>query len=397
MHIVSIATHPIQYQVPLFRMLHAKKDVRMTALFFSDHSVQGGVDAGFGRDIKWDVPMLEGYEHRMLSSEGAGNAGHGFRAYRYSNFKLQFTELKPDVVLIPGHSVALYWQAVFAARSLGIPVIVRPESLDGAQPQRPAWKSLVRKILLGQLYGRIDAFCATGHFARRDAERLGFKPEAIFNSPYCIDTELLEGKFATARGERSTVRAELGVDDDTLVAIFMAKFIDWKNPSLILDAIESLPEAERRGIFPLLVGSGPDFEKVSARAKALTGSATCCPGFVNQSELARYYAAADCAVLPSKRGHESWGLVVNEAMTCGLPVAVSDGVGSRVDLVHPGKTGEIFEDGDAPALGRILLDWQKNPGKRQQMGSNASVLIKHYSSEKAVEGILAAARSLRDG
>jgi len=393
MNLIVIHTHPVQYQVPLYRMLHAREGLRVTALFFSDHSVKGGQDKGFGQSVQWDVPLLEGYEHRFERNEGPGNPDLSFRSYRCSRFREIFGELKADAILLPGHGFQIYWQAVFAARALGIPVLVRPESLDGAQPRRSPWKAILRQVLLKQFYGRVDAFCATGHFSRQDAERFGFESAAIFDAPYCIDTDLFEARFAEARPEREAVRAELGVGAEQLVAIFMAKFIDWKNPSLILDALETLPEDERARIFPLLVGSGPDLERVRARATALTGKSTGCPGFVNQSELARYYAAADCAVLPSKRGHESWGLVVNEAMTCGLPVVVSDGVGSRVDLVTPGETGEIFEDGDARRLGEILGAWSRDRESLQRMGERAKERIQAYSSHRAAEGIAAALKA----
>lgn len=176
---------------------------------------------------------------------------------------------------------------------------------------------------------------------------------------------------------------------EDLGIVFMAKFIDWKHPKLIVDAIETCEPPVRERLFPILVGSGPDFDMVRARAEEVCGEGRfSCPGFVNQSELCKYYAAADVAVLPSKRSHESWGLVVNEAMTCGLPVAVSDGVGSRVDLIEGKSTGSIFSDGDAEGLGEMLSEWAGNPEKRQQEGMNARLLIKGYSSDKAAEGIL---------
>lgn len=394
MDLIVIHTHPIQYQVPLYRMLHEQPDVVLRAVFFSDHSVTGGHDKGFGQAVKWDVPILEGYEYRFERNDGPGNPASGFNSYRCSRFREILGALKADAILLPGHGFKIYWQALFAARALKIPVMVRPESLDGAQPRRSPWKALIRKILLKQFYGRIDAFCATGHFSRKDAEGFGIAADAIFDSPYCIDTQLFETRFAAAQSQREAVRGELGVAPGQLVVVFMAKFIDWKNPSLILDALETLNPEQRSKIFPLLVGSGPDFDRVSVRAKHLTGNDRCCPGFVNQSELARYYAAADCAVLPSKRGHESWGLVVNEAMTCGLPVAVSDGVGCRVDLVTPGETGAVFEDGDARELGRILYDWQQNPKTLTTLGEKARARIQNYSSHRAVDGILAAFRAL---
>ena len=76
-------------------------------------------------------------------------------------------------------------------------------------------------------------------------------------------------------------------------------------------------------------------------------------GFVNQSELPAVYGAADLLVLPSD-GRETWGLVVNEAMACGVPAVVSDAVGCAPDLVEPGATGAIFPLGDVAALATAI-------------------------------------------
>ena len=76
-------------------------------------------------------------------------------------------------------------------------------------------------------------------------------------------------------------------------------------------------------------------------------------GFLNQGEIPAAYAACDALVLPSDYG-ETWGLVVNEAMACGVPAVVSDAVGCGPDLVEEGQTGMIFPLGDIPALARAI-------------------------------------------
>src|SRR3990172_7079616 len=82
-------------------------------------------------------------------------------------------------------------------------------------------------------------------------------------------------------------------------------------------------------------------------------------GFLNQSELPAAYAAADVFVLPSAF-HETWGLVVNEAMNFDLPVVVSDKVGCGADLIEPGRNGFIVPHDDtaqlAEAIGRLVGD-----------------------------------------
>jgi glycosyltransferase involved in cell wall biosynthesis len=74
---------------------------------------------------------------------------------------------------------------------------------------------------------------------------------------------------------------------------------------------------------------------------------------VEVSDMPRMYALADIFVLPSLE--ETWGLVVNEAMACGLPVIASDCVGSSVDLVREGQNGFIVPAADAASIAERCL------------------------------------------
>lgn len=109
-------------------------------------------------------------------------------------------------------------------------------------------------------------------------------------------------------------------------------------------------------------------------------------GFLNQSEMPRAYAACDCLVLPSDYG-ETWGLVVNEAMACGLPAIVSDRVGCGPDLVEDGETGfrHAFGDTASLAAGMSRLAALTNE-QRSEMGARARQrVMSGYSVERAAE------------
>ena len=61
-----LVSHPIQYQVPLLRRIAAEPDIDLTVLYGSDFSVRGYKDDGFGVELKWDLPLLDGYKHEFL-------------------------------------------------------------------------------------------------------------------------------------------------------------------------------------------------------------------------------------------------------------------------------------------------------------------------------------------
>jgi glycosyltransferase involved in cell wall biosynthesis len=110
---------------------------------------------------------------------------------------------------------------------------------------------------------------------------------------------------------------------------------------------------------------------------------------VNQSQLGRAYAAADCLVLPSDWG-ETWGLVVNEAMATGLPCVVSDRVGCAPDLIIPGQTGDVFAFGDADALATAVARVRKRRQEGWGFAAACRAQVASYSHEAATAGLVAA-------
>src|SRR5205807_920130 len=113
-----------------------------------------------------------------------------------------------------------------------------------------------------------------------------------------------------------------------------------------MDFVQAVAGAARRGspIYGLMVGDGPlrtACEVETNQRRAPVGFT----GFLNQSEIVGAYAAADYLVLPSDGG-ETWGLVVNEAMACGLPCIVTDKVGCGPDMIVPNRTGSVYRMGD---------------------------------------------------
>ncbi|HYA13822.1 MAG TPA: glycosyltransferase family 4 protein [Syntrophales bacterium] len=175
--------------------------------------------------------------------------------------------------------------------------------------------------------------------------------------------------------------------------LYVGKLIPKKR---IFDLLRALEEAclGRENIRALVVGAGElmEYAQQFASERRLPVTFT---GFLNQTEILKAYTAADCLVLPSDFG-ETWGLVVNEAMACGLPAIVSERVGCGPDLVDDGVTGYIFPFGHVEGLAQKLIAMAEDSENRIHMGENALRRIQDYSVEKAVEGTLQAATYVTD-
>src|SRR5262249_40113165 len=151
---------------------------------------------------------------------------------------------------------------------------------------------------------------------------------------------------------------------------------DWKRP---LDFISAVAQAAAvvpsvRGV---MVGDGPMRPQMESWAQA-THSPTTIRGLLSQAEMPSAYVAADALVLPSNL-RDTWGLVVNEAMACGIPVLLSDRVGCAPDLVKEGVTGYTFPFGDSSALAKIMIRIAQNPPLRRRQGTAAAERVKAYS------------------
>ncbi len=132
----------------------------------------------------------------------------------------------------------------------------------------------------------------------------------------------------------------------------------------------------------MVAGSGQLESAMRERAKSL-GVKLHLLGFQNQTEMPAAYAAANVLVLPST-GRESWGLVANEALACGTPIAVSDAVGCAPDLAGDGSAGRVFPVGDQSALREAVAGVINSPPSRLGVAAKSNA----YGLTAAVEGIV---------
>jgi glycosyltransferase involved in cell wall biosynthesis len=115
-------------------------------------------------------------------------------------------------------------------------------------------------------------------------------------------------------------------------------------------------------------------------------------GFLNRSRIARAYAASDLLVLPSFL-HETFGLVVAEAMNFSLPVVLSDKVGCGVDLVRDGQNGFVVPSRNARSLADALGNLVVDSERRRLAGKRSRELVDDWHYGMAVEGIVRACQA----
>lgn len=384
LRLIFVTSHPIQYQVPVFRHLAARDDVDFLVLFamLPDAAAQG---AGFGVAFEWDLPLLEGYRYRVLDNVSRQPGVTSFRGCDTPEIHRQFEALRPDAVVVNGWVVKTCLQALRACKRLDIPCIVRGEAND-LRP-RAWWKRVIQKRLVRQY----AAVLPIGRANRTFYRRRGVAEEAMFDAPYCVDNERFAGARDQAAGRRTELRKRWKVPEGALCFLFCAKFEAKKHP---VELVRAFGEASRSEapMHLLMVGDGElrrPCEEMARQEKLAVSFA----GFLNQREIIEAYGAADVLALPSDHG-ETWGLVVNEAMACGLPAIVSDQVGCAADLIEEEITGWTFPFGEWDKLAELLARLAGKPGEAMEMAEACRSRIGRYSPAVAAEGVMKAARSV---
>ncbi|MCC5790907.1 MAG: glycosyltransferase family 4 protein [Opitutales bacterium] len=385
MKLIIFTTHPIQYQVPIFQEL-VRQGVDLHVYYASDHSIKGGFDKGFNQRVKWDIPLLEGYQNTFLTNKGRGYQKNSFFSYRCPEIKRILKSEQPEAVIIPGYNRFFYLEVIFWCRRYGFPIYLRGNNLDGTGPLRTSIRNKLRSCILFILYRQFDGFFSIGTYMTRHYIANRVDPAKIHATPYCNNTPLFEKQRATFSPLRDKLRKEFNIPKESQVVLTSGRFIPWKRIDLIIDALAELKQT--LPIFFICLGDGPEREKLHTRIKTKLGGCYLVPGFINQSELGRYYACADLFVLASDRYHETWGLVVNEAMAFGLPVVVSDGVGCREDLVEKGEAGLVFEAGNCDSLKECMQTILTDCALSSKMAQNAARIIQQHTVEENAKQIL---------
>ena len=378
-----IATHPIQYYAPLFRLL-TERSVLSCHVFYGWTGTAFGAmeDTGFGRRVEWDIPLLDGYEFTFVPNESKNPGTHHWNGIKSSRLLPLLRGWSPDAVLVYGWNFSSHLGAMRRLHGR-TPILFRGDStlLD----ERIGPRRLLRRGLLRYVYSHVDIGLYVGTRNREYLQRHGLEERQLLWAPHSVDND----RFFDANGryEQSAAewRRELGVNQGDKVVLFAGKLQPKKAPDLLLKVFLRQSAANEH-LF--IVGSGA--LETQLRMMAAGNTRVHFLGFQNQSAMPIVYRLGDVFVLPSRGPGETWGLAVNEAMASGRPVIVSDRVGCAPDLVVGEQTGLAFQSEDEHELARTLVHLLRDAALRQRMGACALKTISKWSFASQVAALEAA-------
>jgi glycosyltransferase involved in cell wall biosynthesis len=379
-------SHPIQYQAPLLRRIAQESDIDLQVFFFSDLSARGYSDKGFGGiHVKWDIPLLEGYTHEFLPGFRRRNTFSFASPLNYGMLsRLQNGAF--DAVWVHGYHTFNCLQAIFAARLLRLPVILRSDSQlnDRVRSKKTL---LAKQLFFSVLKQAVQCVVPVGE-ANSDYWREYLGPQIpMFRMPYAVDNDYFHELAADAAPRRDALRRELNLEPGRPIFLFASKLQTRKRCIDLVDAFVKLSPGP--GIDPaahlLIIGDGEERTAIERRIQESGLPSIRMLGFKNQSELPRYFDLCDVFILPSI--HEPWGLIVNEVMSAGRAVIVSDDVGCQVDLVENEVNGFTFSKENVDALSAALRRFVDDPSLAAEMGQQSLRTIARYSFDECVRGL----------
>jgi glycosyltransferase involved in cell wall biosynthesis len=381
--VLLIATHAVQYASPVFREMarHPRLDIEVA--YCSMQGAEAGVDKEFGVEVKWDVPLLDGYPWKQVPNRARRPSLDRFFGLVNTALWRMIRKGKYDAIVIyTGYRFASFWIALAAAKISGIKIMYGTDATTVELKDGPRAKRWLKPRILSFIFHRADRTFGASVAGKEYLESLGIPPERVGLLPLVVDNDwwLAHSKNV----DRAAMRKNWGVPMDAPVVLFCAKLQPWKRP---LDLMRAFAKTGIASAHLAIAGDGPLRDELVQEAGHLEISDRVhFLGFQNQTQMPAVYGAADLFVLPSK--YDACPAVVCEAMLCGLPVVISDEIRGRREQVDEGETGYIFPCGNVDALAQILRQALTDSARLAAMGQAARRKMDLFSPSTNVKAFV---------
>lgn len=381
--ILLVSSQPTQNAAPLRLMaVHPKFDTVTAYCSLPDPKLWR--DAEHLNKEVFDTPVLDGYKWTRLANWSPFPSLGKF--YGLINPGVIPAVLRSDCCIVFGHSYITFWLAIITAKLSGKPLLLTTDATYLEPASGANWKTELKTRVMPFLYNRLaEGVLVPSTASHHFLSTLGIREERITLTPYVVDNDYIQQ--VADNSDREAIRNELEIPASARVVVFCAKFIARKRPH---DALRAFERAAVPNSYLLMIGDGPLVGDLKREAETLRISDRVrFTGLMQYSRLPEFYAASDVLVFPSQ--HEPYGLPVNEAMICRVPVIASDRVGAAHDLIREGETGFTYPCGDVDRLATILRDILSADALRRRMGEAARLRMRTWSAKENAEATLTAA------
>jgi glycosyltransferase involved in cell wall biosynthesis len=360
------------YRIPVFNALAQHDGIDLHVIFLAENDRTQRQWLVYKEEIRFSYQVLPSWRrrlgrHSLLLNWGAESA---------------LRQAAPDFIICGGYNYVASWRAMAWARRNRVPFSLWAESTT--RDFRGGYALI--EFLKTRFLRACDAFVVPGKSSVEYLMNYGVPEEMIFAAPNAVDTQLFARRAEAIRSDDATHREALRLP--ARFFLFAGRLVPEKGIFDLLRAYGALPSELRKKMGLVFVGDGPARSALLHSAAATDPGSVQVVGFAQREHLAAYYALADVFVFPTHT--DPWGLVVNEAMACGLPVISSGAAGCAADLVESGWNGRVVSPGDVEQLAAAMAELAGDNELRSLMGQRSRERIELYSPEACAAGMASA-------
>ncbi len=348
---------------------------------WGEESIKPKFDPDFGRVVEWDIPLLQGYQYQFVKNVSKNPGSHHFFGIENRDLIKDIDSWGADVVWVWGWSFKSHMKVIRHFHNR-IPVWFRGDSTLIDEVDSPIWKKILRKIFLSWVYKKVDLAFYVGENNMNYFLQHGLTSNKLIRAPHAVDNARFSDWNEELESDLITWKESLGIAENELVVLFVGKLEPKKNPNFILDLAALLPSPKFKF---LIVGDGVLGDELKQKAK--DDNRILFLPFQNQSKMPSVYRLGDVMVLPSLGPGETWGLAMNEAMACGIPIFGSSKCGGSIDLIDD-SCGLIFDPRDLNAVVNQLNALADNPEALANLKAGAFKKIQQFRYDKIVDAVI---------
>lgn len=321
----------------------------------------------------------------LFERETAGDRDQRWKADRFENFRAIFlTGIKVgadasislsvlpylkkgyDAIILGGYSSPTYMLAIDYMKTHKIPFFI---NADGGFIKKN--NSFIRRLKTHYI-GAAQGWLSTGKMTDQYLLYYGAQKEKIYHYPF---TSIKESDLCYPTNEEKSHIKELLKIREKKIALTVGRFIEIKGFEFLIEAAGKMNKDY--GVY--IVGGIPDkkYLEIVQQYEAINVHFI---DFMDKIQLKKYYMAADIFVFTSKL--DVWGLVLNEAMSCGLPCIASSMANASYELIDEGINGYVVNPEDIQELAHKMENLLTNDTMREEMGISALGKIKNFTIEE---------------
>lgn len=356
MKVLFLATIPSPYRVNFFNELG--KLCELTVFFEKEYSSE--------RSDEWKKFDIVNFKAVFLK----GISVKANKAFCSEIIKI-YKHTPHDVLVIGGYNTPTSMYLISYLKRHNHPFILSADGGEVKQERKIAY--LVKRhfispatMWIGTSSGTIDYFCHYG--AVRDKTRI-----YPFTSIY--DSQVLNTPIE--KHEKQELRRKLGMDAGfTIIAV--GQFIHRKGFDVLLKAVREI----NRPLEVYVIGGEPTEEYKSLAGECFLQNIYF-QNFMKSADLQKYYMASDLFVLPTRE--DIWGLVINEAAACGLPIITTKQCVAGEEIIGEYSNGILVEKEDVSALADAIDSLYSDDNLRNEMSMCSLKAAHAYTFEKMAQ------------